>query len=52
MTETYNRLLMWLQTREKKTSKMDKSGLSMEELMAAQEELFKSANEKYNQGPV
>ena len=46
------RIANTVQTREKKTSKMDKSGLSMEELMAAQEELFKSATEKYNQGPA
>ncbi|KAL8904974.1 MAG: hypothetical protein Q9207_002927 [Kuettlingeria erythrocarpa] len=41
-----------LKTREKKTNKMDQSGLSEAELLRQQEELFKSATEKYNQGPV
>ncbi|WPG99764.1 Hypothetical protein R9X50_00258300 [Acrodontium crateriforme] len=35
-------------TREKKQSKIEQSGLSNEELIRAQEELFKSAGEKYN----
>ncbi len=39
------------QTREKKQSKMEQSGLSEEELLRQQQELFQSANAKYNQGP-
>lgn len=39
-----------LKTREKKTNKLDQCGLSEAELLRQQEELFKSANEKYNQG--
>ena len=39
------------QTREKRTTKLDQSGLSQEELLAQQQELFKSATDKYNQGP-
>ena len=41
-----------LQSREKKTSKMDQSGLSQEELEAKQRELFQLATDKYNQGPA
>ena len=37
-----------VQTREKKQSKIEQSGLTNEELIRAQEELFKSAGEKYN----
>lgn len=44
--------LMNLQSREKKTSKMDQSGLSQEELEAKQRELFQMATDKYNQGPA
>ena len=44
--------LMDLQSREKKTSKMDQSGLSQEELEAKQRELFQMATDKYNQGPA
>lgn len=39
-----------LKTREKKTSKMDQSGLTQEELLQQQQELFRSATTKYNQG--
>lgn len=39
------------QSREKKQSKMEKSGLSEEELLRQQQELFRSATEKYNAGP-
>ncbi|KAK3703135.1 negative cofactor 2 transcription regulator complex subunit ncb2 [Vermiconidia calcicola] len=35
-------------TREKKQSKIEQSGMTNEELIRAQEELFKSAGEKYN----
>ena len=41
----------WDQTREKKTSKMDQSGLTQEELLQQQQELFASATSKFNQGP-
>ena len=41
-----------VQSREKKTSKMDQSGLSQEELEAKQRELFQMATDKYNQGPA
>ena len=37
-----------LQTRERKQNKISKSNLSNEELIRAQEELFRSAGEKYN----
>jgi histone H3/H4 len=40
------------QTREKKTSKMEQSGLTEEELLRQQQELFKSATDKYNSGPA
>ncbi|KAF2766375.1 histone-fold-containing protein [Teratosphaeria nubilosa] len=36
------------QTRERKQTKIEQSGLSNEELIRQQEELFKSAGEKYN----
>ena len=39
------------QTREKKTSKMDQSGLTQEELLQQQQELFASATSKFHQGP-
>jgi len=39
-----------LKTREKKTNKMEQSGLSEEELLRQQQELFRSAGEKYNAG--
>ncbi|KAK3050219.1 negative cofactor 2 transcription regulator complex subunit ncb2 [Extremus antarcticus] len=35
-------------TREKKQSKIEQSGMTNEELIRAQEELFKSAGDKYN----
>jgi len=38
-------------TREKKQSKMEQSGLTEEELLRQQQELFRSATEKYNAGP-
>ncbi|MCJ1351966.1 MAG: hypothetical protein MMC33_001950 [Icmadophila ericetorum] len=41
-----------LRTREKKTSKMEQSGLSEEELLKQQQELFRSATDKYNSGPA
>ena len=37
-----------LQTREKKQSKIEQSGLTNDELIAEQEKLFRSAGEKYN----
>ncbi|MCJ1460167.1 hypothetical protein MMC28_010546 [Mycoblastus sanguinarius] len=40
-----------LKTREKKTSKMDQSGLTQEELLQQQQELFRTATSKFNQGP-
>ncbi|PGH23022.1 hypothetical protein AJ80_02937 [Polytolypa hystricis UAMH7299] len=39
-----------LKSREKKTNKMELSGLSEEELLRQQQELFRSAGEKYNAG--
>ncbi|MCJ1308788.1 hypothetical protein MMC25_002443 [Agyrium rufum] len=39
-----------LRTREKKTSKMELSGLSEAELLRQQQELFKSATNKYHSG--
>lgn len=39
------------QSREKKQSKIEQSGLSEEELLRQQEELFRSATEKFNAGP-
>jgi hypothetical protein len=41
-----------LQTREKKQSKMEQSGLSEEELLRQQQELFRSATDKFNSGPM
>ncbi|KAL8729601.1 MAG: hypothetical protein Q9181_004945 [Wetmoreana brouardii] len=41
-----------LKVREKRGNKMDQSGLSEAELLRQQEALFKSATEKYNQGPT
>ena len=40
--------LTWMQTREKKQSKIEQSGMTNDELIRAQEELFRSAGEKYN----
>jgi hypothetical protein len=46
-------LFLWFpQTREKKQSKLEQSGLSEAELLRQQEELFGAAREKYNQGPA
>jgi hypothetical protein len=39
---------LFYQSREKKQSKMEQSGLSEEELLRQQQELFRSATEKYN----
>ncbi|MCJ1281378.1 hypothetical protein MMC26_000697 [Xylographa opegraphella] len=41
-----------LQTREKKTNKLQDSGLTDEQLLQQQQELFRSATEKYNSGPA
>lgn len=38
------------QTREKKASKMEQSGLTAEELLRQQQELFASAGQKFNAG--
>lgn len=38
------------QSREKKASKMEQSGLSAEELLRQQQELFASAGQKFNAG--
>jgi len=40
-----------LQSREKKQSKIEQSGLSEAELLRQQEELFRSATEKFNSAP-
>lgn len=40
------------QSREKKQSKMEQSGLSQEELLRQQQELFRSATDKFNSGPT
>ncbi|KAL0265214.1 negative cofactor 2 transcription regulator complex subunit ncb2 [Diplodia seriata] len=39
------------QNREKKQSKIEQSGLSEEELIRQQQELFRSATDKFNSGP-
>ncbi|EED14216.1 CBF/NF-Y family transcription factor, putative [Talaromyces stipitatus ATCC 10500] len=39
-----------LKTREKKASKMEQSGLTAEELLRQQQELFASAGQKFNAG--
>ncbi|GAB7348845.1 hypothetical protein MBLNU459_g7553t1 [Dothideomycetes sp. NU459] len=39
-------------SREKKQSKIEQSGMSEAELLRAQEELFKSATDKFNAGPA
>ncbi|OAL43277.1 histone-fold-containing protein [Pyrenochaeta sp. DS3sAY3a] len=39
------------QNREKKQTKIEQSGMTEEELIRAQEELFKSATNKFNAGP-
>ncbi|KAI4264096.1 MAG: hypothetical protein L6R42_000782 [Xanthoria sp. 1 TBL-2021] len=41
-----------LKSREKKANKVGQSGLSDAELARQQEELFRSATAKFNQGPV
>ena len=40
------------QTKERRTTKMEMSGLSEAELLAQQQELFRSATDKYNPGPA
>lgn len=40
-----------MQTREKKQSKLESSGLSQEELIRQQQELFRSATDKFNSAP-
>ncbi|MCJ1392021.1 hypothetical protein MMC18_004888 [Xylographa bjoerkii] len=40
------------ETREKKTNKLQDSGLTDEQLLQQQQELFRSATEKYNSGPA
>ena len=51
LRESGKLLTVWVwQTREKKTNKMEQSGLSEEELLRQQQELFRSAGEKYNAG--
>jgi histone H3/H4 len=40
-----------LQSREKKQSKIEQSGLSEEELVRQQQELFRQATDKFNAGP-
>jgi hypothetical protein len=39
------------QNREKKQTKIEQSGMTEEELIKAQEELFRSANDKFNAAP-
>jgi down-regulator of transcription 1 len=39
------------QNREKKQTKIEQSGMTEEELTRMQEELFKSATNKFNAGP-
>ncbi|MCJ1476983.1 hypothetical protein MMC13_005654 [Lambiella insularis] len=41
-----------LRTREKKTNKLEQSGLSEDVLLEQQQALFRSATEKYNSGPA
>ena len=43
-------LTLW-QNRVKKQSTLEQSGLSEEELLRQQQELFKSATDKFNSGP-
>jgi hypothetical protein len=42
------RLILLLQTREKKASKLEQSGMTEEELIKYQQELFRSATDKFN----
>ncbi len=44
-------LTLW-QNRVKKQSTLEQSGLSEEELLRQQQELFKSATDKFNSGPA
>ena len=43
--------LTYCQNREKKQTKIEQSGMTEEELMRAQEELFRSAANKFNSEP-
>jgi len=45
------KLLTDVQNREKKQSKIEQSGLTEEELIRQQQELFRSATDKFNAGP-
>jgi len=40
------------QNREKKQTKIEQSGMTEEQLIAAQEELFKNATSKFNAPPT
>lgn len=40
----------FIQSREKRVNKIEQSGMSEEQLIQLQQELFKSAGEKYNAG--
>jgi hypothetical protein len=40
------------QNREKKQTKIEQSGMTEEQLIAAQEELFKNATSKFNAPPA
>ena len=40
------------QHRERRTKQFDNTGLTQEELLAQQQELFRSATDKYNSGPA
>ena len=44
--------LVYEQTKEKKQSKIEQSGMTEEELIRQQEELFRSATDKFNAGPA
>jgi len=44
--------LTGVQNREKKQSKIEQSGLTEEELIRQQQELFRSATDKFNAGPA
>lgn len=50
-TPQYKKLLTGKQNREKKQSKIEQSGLTEEELIRQQQELFRSATDKFNAGP-
>lgn len=46
------KLLTGKQNREKKQSKIEQSGLTEEELIRQQQELFRNATDKFNAGPA